>query len=739
MKALLLLAVLLATGLAGCSNAPPTLALSGLFQLPAIERGAARPEPVGSCADLLRLLDERALTEARVALERSVEQGGSPRVPIGGEIGSWAMEGEGDVAVPMAAAGAASASAPAASSSASPQDVRAGPGQLEATGTNNQEHDADEADLVKTDGGWTYLFAAGRLRILHADHAGEAVLVANVDLDGSGRSGPAYGHAGGSLLLIKRGAGDADDRLVLLLPNEPAPSRSDGRAVVQATEPMTRILVLELGDRTAPSILSDRWIEGQLSAAHLVDGTVYAVVHKAAAGPPLLTVAAPTDPAVRALGLPWSGLGDAQRKALLQEAAEAADASNQATLAAAVLRDHLPATAEVRQGIAVPGAIDEAACRHVVTVPEATGRGISTILALDAQGDAVAASTTQVVGDAPMVYASESTLVLASASQGDWWYWQQPSLPTTTDLQTFHLDGLTVTPGASGAVPGLVLDTFALDVHDGQLRVVSATGTFNRGWMAEGATSPVTALTLFKESAGVLVPTGAVGGIAPGERLWSVRFTDARAYIVTFHAMDPLWVVDLTGSAPEVVGELHVAGVSTYVHPVGDDRLLSIGYGGGDDGLGLDESRIVVALFDVADPAAPRQLAALDLTPDHGYAYTSALHEHKAFTYWDALHLLAVPLTSSGASPGGGYRSHQGLALVDVDRDGLALRGRVDQDALSKGSPSGYGDGYGYGGDVERSWFVREGDAASVYALSEAGVTAHDLATLEAQGSVAFR
>ena len=54
---------------------------------------------------------------------------------------------------------------------------------------------------------------------------------------------------------------------------------------------------------------------------------------------------------------------------------------------------------------------------------------------------------------------------------------------------------------------------------------------------------------------------------------------------MTFQNTDPLWTIDLSDvTNPRFVGELQVPGVSTYIHPLGD-QLLTIGIGGTNDGI----------------------------------------------------------------------------------------------------------------------------------------------------------
>jgi hypothetical protein len=253
----------------------------------------------------------------------------------------------------------------------------------------------------------------------------------------------------------------------------------------------------------------------------------------------------------------------------------------------------------------------------------------------------------------------------------------------------------------------------------------------------------VSQLVVLRDVAGLLVPRGAVGGLAPGERIWSARFTDDRAYLVTFRNMDPLWVIDL-GETVRVLGEVEIPGVSTYLHPVDDDTLLAIGYGPGPDGTNLDWNSVQVSLFDLSDLSKPRRADVIDLTPEGGYSWSGATQEHRAFTYWQAVDTLAVPMTTmiSREVPNmeAGYcceyvnEQHLGLVLIHVDLDArqLSLHGEVDQDHLA-GS-----DGWGPG--IERSWFLGFPDTGpvSVYAMSPLGVTSNDLDSLARQASVAF-
>jgi uncharacterized secreted protein with C-terminal beta-propeller domain len=228
---------------------------------------------------------------------------------------------------------------------------------------------------------------------------------------------------------------------------------------------------------------------------------------------------------------------------------------------------------------------------------------------------------------------------------------------------------------------------------------------------------------------------GRVDGIAPGERLWSVRFTDDEAYLVTFENIDPLWTIDLSDvRAPRVVGELEVPGVSTYIHPLGDS-LLTIGIGGTNDGL--DWGATQLSLFDISDRSAPTLSSSLRLSAGETadgwqYGYSEATWEHKAFSYWGPQSAVAVPLSTWRYNDDGsyGYKSELVVARAEAGAD-LEVLGTVDHAALYNQDPNVW---WGVR-DIRRSYFM--GDF--IYAVSDKGVTCHSLDTFEETASVALQ
>ena len=203
-----------------------------------------------------------------------------------------------------------------------------------------------------------------------------------------------------------------------------------------------------------------------------------------------------------------------------------------------------------------------------------------------------------------------------------------------------------------------------------------------------------------------------------------------------------------------MIGELEVPGVSTYIHPLGEDHLLTIGIAGGEDGLGLDWGNTQISLFDVSNFSDPTLASALQLAPidrnsedwwSWSWSYSEATYEHKAFTYWAPAELLAIPLstyryTYDEVTIDGRKYSYSGyeyvtqliLVKVDAENNTLSKYGTIDHSDFYNGD-SGLRESYYYGSpNVRRSIFM--GDY--VYAFSAEGVTVTNYSTMALSDSV---
>jgi hypothetical protein len=136
---------------------------------------------------------------------------------------------------------------------------------------------------------------------------------------------------------------------------------------------------------------------------------------------------------------------------------------------------------------------------------------------------------------------------------------------------------------------------------------------------------------------------GAVEGLAPGERIYAVRFTGETAYVVTFRQVDPLFVIDLSQpSRPLVRGQLKVPGFSEYLHPISSTQVLGVGHDATETGARAVTTGVKLSLFDVADPSKPLELDSKVLGERGSSSLVTA--DHKAFLFHKASGLLVVPM-----------------------------------------------------------------------------------------------
>ncbi|MBO4392463.1 MAG: beta-propeller domain-containing protein, partial [Clostridia bacterium] len=195
--------------------------------------------------------------------------------------------------------------------------------------------------------------------------------------------------------------------------------------------------------------------------------------------------------------------------------------------------------------------------------------------------------------------------------------------------------GDTLSYVASVKVPGYTATDFSYNEFGGKFRIATTTYSYNDSKTWNGTENNI---YVFDEN---LEKIGELTGLAPLERIYSVRFSGDVAYLVTFRQVDPLFVIDMSENNPKVMGELKVPGFSTYLHPVGEGLLLGIGketkdnewtdyYGNKYTSTYTDGVKI--SLFDVSDPFNPIEKDVENYIGGE-YASTEAWDNHRAFVY----------------------------------------------------------------------------------------------------------
>lgn len=542
--------------------------------------------------------------------------------------------------------------------------------------TNVQEEGVDELDIVKTNGTHVFVTTQRSLRVARSWPAAATAEIAAL---------PTGVRSNGLFL--------TQDRVLTVALDEidapPHPTHGNW---------FTNLQVVDVSDPSSPWVERTIEVEGWLVDARRIEGDVYLVVRNWISDPNEIW-AILEDPDIELPELPaeatWEdrmAAAEIAREILRPHVVEIIDGLPEAAL--------LPHIRDRVSGSPDADLVPLIDCDDVLVDPSSPNLVFTSIVHLDLGADDPPGgdlSATSIAAQTSTLYASGTTLYLVQPGWTRTWDWD-PHPEQTTVIHAFDLDPggeRPVSYAAVGEVPGSTFDQFALSEHDGHLRVATQDGWW---WTGEEG-SRVTVLARSGES---LSQVGSLPGIAPGERLYAVRFVGDVGYAVTFEQIDPLFTIDLSDpTTPEILGELEVTGFSTYLHPVGGDQLLALGLEIDPDGNTVEG--LAVSWFDVSDLEAPSLFDRL-VFGGHDWRWSEALYDHHAITYHrDVLSFPRYRWTDVQ-----GYESS--LAVVDaVPGQPLLHLGDIRHDDL--GSPDRYNR-------VRRSVVIENW----LYSISDAGI-----------------
>ena len=746
--ALFLIAAVACPSLLACSGSS-----SGTAPAPTVSSSSAALRRTATCEDLTQSLrdDARAKMNSRIdAQVRAVREGypvyyGYGYGPRGGGGLAIPEVGDADTAVPS---GAGPGNASTSGSTAAPAHSE----------TETQVKGVDEADIVKADGTRLYVLHGQKFLIVDAWPAPSLAIAGGTTIEGTPlemfvANGKAviFSTVDGTALYAASGvaprAGYSDGgngvssgaSVDIALPG--GTSYYPG---VPAQNSVTKVTVLGLDGANA-SVQRELYFEGNYLSSRRVANKVRLILAGGAHGPALDYN--PVFPSQTSS----SGQYQAPSKEAQVAALEALRVKNDAAIEKTSYSDWVPVGfSKEAQGVQAQSI---ACADFYLPTAGSTEFGMTQIQAFDLDAPTEPPRSVAIAGAAETVYGNANSLVLAGRSYMDPWlsFQSYPASTTTVDgsalpppvvetLNYTHLhlfdvasDGFQPRYLGSGTVPGDVKDQFALDEKQGVVRVTT-TEQKSGPPLSEGRQNEVSHVYVLRSGAEGLSLIGDAGPIAPGEQLYSTRYVGDKAYVVTWHVKDPLFVIDLKDpTRPTVLGELKIPGFSEYMHPLDDTHLLTIGRE--TDAAGQQHTDagywygLSIQVFDVTDPLNPL-LAHKYVYGGGDYATSEATQNHKAFTYFDERKLLAFPYVRQsgfGESANSGPSSTLEVFHVDV-ADGIQKVGSVDHSSLLSTTPNGtygYCGGY-FDGSVRRGVFFEN----VVYSISYGGIVASDVAAL---------
>lgn len=559
------------------------------------------------------------------------------------------------------------------------------------SGTNVQVQGVDEADVVKTDGEYIYQVNNQKIIVAKAYPAENMEIASSISFEGKNFI-PAELYIDAKRMVV---IGNSYAAAVITPAVEPKVKILPDRYPPVFQENTAKAIIFDISDKKNIKQLREVELEGNYVSSRKIGGTLYLVSNKN------------------------------------------------------IWRWVVPQNFE-KEGLekAVPSYRDTAESSEFIPLdyskmyffPDSLQANYMTVAAVNLDKDGEKANISSYLGAGQNIYASTQNLYIAVdayTARNTIMEKKIAPIPASSPNSTvykFSLNAGSFTYLCKGEVPGTILDQFSMDENGKNFRIATTKGDT---WRTDEFTSKNNVYILDE----LLNITGRLENIAPGEKIYSVRFMGDRAYVVTFKTIDPLFVIDLKDpAAPKVLGALKIPGYSDYLHPYDENHIIGFGKDtvevkGNAYYLGMK-----LALFDVSDVANPKELFS-EKIGDRG-TDSELLQNHKALLFSREKNLLAFPVTLMEIKnsseklkegfPQYGQFTFQGAYVYDIDlAKGFKLKGRISHISNEEYAKSGE-QWYGSDKNVERILYIDD----TLYTLSKGMIKANDMNSLKEKNSL---
>lgn len=295
--------------------------------------------------------------------------------------------------------------------------------------------------------------------------------------------------------------------------------------------------------------------------------------------------------------------------------------------------------------------------------------------------------------------------------------WVSSSSSFVTQTRIVKINFSSLKPTAAAKIEGTIKDRYSIDEYDGYLRVAATTrsnGSFSRVYVL----------------ASDLSLSGLIDNIAPGERIYSVRFNGTTGSLVTFRQVDPYFNLDLSDPKnPKISKGLKEDGVSHYIHYIGDTSYtIGVGRMSEEQGQGVRWTGLKVSLYDNSSGEAVN----ISTHIIYGSCHSELFYNPKALMYNEERGLFAFTYENWTYS----YNSYQyntmtqGLAVFsfDLTKDGAD---KLEYNTTLSNFNNGI-DVYNNYYKNYRSYITRGIQIGNyVYTISDKYIKAYDITNLE--------
>ena len=209
----------------------------------------------------------------------------------------------------------------------------------------------------------------------------------------------------------------------------------------------------------------------------------------------------------------------------------------------------------------------------------------------------------------------------------------------STSIYKFSISKNGVAYSKKGKVDGHIIDQYSVDEKNNHLRLGLDPGKGSKITILDNNLKEIGSTSLLEEN----------------ENMYSTRFINNRAYLVTYRNTDPLFVIDLSNeSNPKVLGKLEIPGYSTYLHPYDENHLIGIGMNTEEkinrdiSGREISTTAVItgmkMSLFDVSDVTNPVQIS--NTVIGDRRSVSAVLTNPKALLFSKEKNLLAIPVNN---------------------------------------------------------------------------------------------
>lgn len=267
-----------------------------------------------------------------------------------------------------------------------------------------------------------------------------------------------------------------------------------------------------------------------------------------------------------------------------------------------------------------------------------------------------------VLGAGEYVYSSEDNMYIAFSKRN--YDENYEMIDSKTDILKFNLNNGKIIFDSKTVVDGIVNNQFSMDEEANFFRIATTIGNVDN--INQNTSSN---LYILNEK---LEKVGEITGIAPNEKIYSVRYTEDKAYIVTFKQTDPLFVIDLSNpTMPKILGELKIPGYSIYLHPYDENHIIGFGYDTTANGNRITTNGLKMVMFDITDYNNPKEMFKVTISGKN--AYSELEYNHKALLYSKEKNIIGFPIINYENS-----KTKTSFQIYNIDlNNGFIMKGEI--------------------------------------------------------------